>query len=97
MPDPDTAADTAGMPPVAMAAMPPAGDAAEAVLTPPGDDTDAERRGSAEAFRDALKARIGGVRAHLVDAAAGDHRATVSALTKLTDLVDYMLGPDRHD
>lgn len=48
----------------------------------------------ANAVRDALKARIPGIRAHLTDAANGDHRATVSALTRLTDLVHDMFGPD---
>ena len=48
-----------------------------------------------ERVRDALKARIGGVRVHLADAAKGDHRATVAALTRLTDLVHDMFGPDR--
>ncbi len=48
-----------------------------------------------QAIRDALKARMAGVRAHLADARNGDHRATVSALTGLIDLVRDMLGPDR--
>jgi hypothetical protein len=47
-----------------------------------------------QAIRDALKARISGVRVHLAHARNGDHRATVSALTALTDLVREMLGPD---
>jgi hypothetical protein len=47
-----------------------------------------------QAMRDALRARIAGVRAHLAHARNGDHRATVSALAALTDLVREMLGPD---
>lgn len=48
-----------------------------------------------QAIRDALKARMAGVRAHLADARNGDHRATVSALTGLIDLVRDMLGSDQ--
>jgi hypothetical protein len=47
-----------------------------------------------QAIRTALKARIAGVRAHLTHACNGDHRATVAALTALTDLVRDMFGPD---
>lgn len=47
-----------------------------------------------QTIRTALKARIAGVRAHLTHACNGDHRATVAALTALTDLVRDMFGPD---
>lgn len=45
-------------------------------------------------LRNALKARITGIRGHLVHAEWGDHRATAAALRMLTDLVADMLGPD---
>jgi hypothetical protein len=69
------------------------------LLAAPADAENPQPRGRAtfDRVREALKARIGGVRAHLADAAAGDHRATVAALTKLTDLVHEMFGPDRSD
>ena len=47
-----------------------------------------------QTIRTALKARIAGVRGHLTHACNGDHRATVAALTALTDLVRDMFGPD---
>ena len=84
MNDQNTAAD-AGVPIAADPAAPPTDDP-----TPPPRRT----LGPLQMLRNALRARVTGVRAHLEHAQWGDHRATASALRMLTDLVADMLGPD---
>jgi len=50
--------------------------------------------GEIAAMRARIKAGLAGVRGLLSTASNGDHRATVSALSGLTNLVHEMLGPD---
>jgi hypothetical protein len=82
--DQNTTADAA-VPISADTAAPPADD-----RTPPPGRT----LSRLQVLRNALRARVTGVRAHLEHAQWGDHRATASALRMLTDLVADMLGPD---